>query len=159
MVGKDSLFNDYPWTMAYYLVLQPDGALEYLFPTFYDSVVNVADEADSKVAQVFTRCFKLIHDISQKYVVDKDEVVKIKKSIEEFCIDEIHGNPGLKAHGCKKLGIQTLGDLLTVSITDILMRGGWALKSFNTFFDYWVGSFPASVRTAKMIAGWQQVRY
>ena len=37
------------------------------------------------------------------------------------------------------------------------MRGGWALKSFNTFFDYWVGSFPASVRTGKLIAGWTQV--
>ena len=55
------------------------------------------------------------------------------------------------------MGIQTLGNLLTISIQDISMRGGWALKSFNTFFDYWVGSLPASVRTGKMIAGWRQV--
>ena len=28
------------------------------------------------------------------------------------------------------------------------------MKSFNTFFDYWVGSFPSSVRSGKMISGW-----
>ena len=37
------------------------------------------------------------------------------------------------------------------------MRGGWALKSFNIFFDYWVGSFASSVRTGKCMAGWTQV--
>ena len=34
------------------------------------------------------------------------------------------------------------------------MRAGWVLKSFNTFFDHWVGSFPSSVRSGKMISGW-----
>ena len=63
----------------------------------------------------------------------------------------------VQAHGAKKLGIQTLGNLLTINIQDISMRGGWALKAFNTFFDYWVGSLPSSVRSGKMIAGWIQV--
>lgn len=157
MVAKDSLFNDYIWTIGYYLTLQMNGNLEEMFPTFLKSIINVNDESDSKVSAVFTRAFKLIHDISSTYIIDEEEQNDIQNSISEFFIDDLHENPGLKAHGAKKLGVQTLGDLLTVNITDISMRGGWALKSFNTFFDYWVGSFPASVRTGKMIAGWHQV--
>ena len=66
-------------------------------------------------------------------------------------------SPDVKAHGPKKLGVQTLGDLLTITIQDISMRAGWVLKSFNTFFDYWVGSLPSSVRSGKMISGWTTV--
>ena len=105
---------------------------------------------------MFTRAFKIILDLSVHYC-DKETVVEIESSIDEFCIKHLSMKDGLNAHGAKKLGIQTLGDLLTISIQDISMRGGWALKSFNTFFDYWVGSFPASVRTGKLIAGWTQV--
>ena len=77
--------------------------------------------------------------------------------MKEFSIYNLKEKPEIRAHGCKKLGIQTLGNLLTISIQDISMRGGWALKSFNTFFDYWVGALPSSVRSGKMIAGWRQV--
>ena len=72
--------------------------------------------------------------------------------MNSFCIHEISKKIG--AHGANKYGIQKLGDLLTTSVQDISMRGGWALKSFNTFFDYWVGSFASSVRTGKCMSGW-----
>ena len=156
-MSKDNLFEDYPWTIGYYLTLQNNTEHEYLFPSFEEHIVDANDEADSKVSQVFTRCYKLIHEISERYIMDKDELVQIEKSLDEFFIDELHLNPKVKQHGAKKLGIQTLGDLLTISIQDISMRGGWALKAFNTFFDYWVGSLPGSVRSGKMIAGWRQV--
>ena len=60
----------------------------------------------------------------------------------------------VKAYRPPKIGVQTLGDLLTITIQDICMRTGWVLKSFNTFFDYWVRSLPSSVRSGKMIPGW-----
>ena len=53
--------------------------------------------------------------------------------ISELFIDSLHSNRDLKAHIVKKLCIQILGDLLTLSISDISMRGGWVLKLFNTF--------------------------
>ena len=34
------------------------------------------------------------------------------------------------------------------------MRGEWALKLFNTYFDYWVGLFPSSVGTIKYMSSW-----
>ena len=61
---------------------------------------------------------------------------------------------GTKAHGAKKLGIQTLGELLSILIQDVSVRGGWTLKYFNAFFDYWVRSLPSSLRTHIMISGW-----
>ena len=157
MVGKDSLFQDYLWSIAYYLILQPDGGIEYMFPSFYDHVVDPnSKKYDSQIAQAFSRCLKVIIEISKKYC-SEDVQIQIKESMDEFSIENLQGKGNLKAHGCKKLGIQTLGDLLTISIQDISMQGGWELKSFNTFFDYWVGSLPASVRSGKMIAGWRQV--
>ena len=147
---------DYIWTIGYYLTLQNDGTSEIMFPSFYDSCVNEKNQSDSRVAAMFTRAFKSIRDLSEHYC-DKNTVLEIESSIEEFSIKHLNSSAGFNAHGAKKLGIQTLGDLLTISIQDISMRGGWALKSFNTFFDYWVGSLPASVRTGKLIAGWRQV--
>ena len=150
MIGKDSLIQDYIWSIGYYLTLQSDGNTDLMFPSFFEHIINVSDEKnDSQVAQAFTRCFKIIHDMAKNYCTN-ETVIKIKESIDEFGIKNIHNSTNVRAHGCKKLGIQTLGNLLTISIQDISMRGGWALKSFNTFFDYWVGSLPASVRTGKM---------
>ena len=157
MVGKDTLFQDYMWSIGYYLTLQTDGSQEYLFPSFYHHVIDPnSKKYDSHIAQAFTRCLKTILEISKHYC-SEDAQLQIQTSVNEFNINSLQDRTNLKAHGCKKLGIQTLGDLLTISIQDISMRGGWELKSFNTFFDYWVGSFPASVRSGKMIAGWTQV--
>ena len=156
VVAKETLFMDYIWTIGYYLTLQNDGNEEKMFPSYFDSIINDDNKSDSKVAAVFTRAFQSIRDLSKHYC-DDDTVNEIDSSIEEFYINHLNTSDGFNAHGAKKLGIQILGDLLTISIQDISMRGGWALKSFNTFFDYWVGSLPASVRTGKLIAGWRQV--
>ena len=138
--------------------MQENGNLEVLFPGFINSVIDVNDESDSKIAQVFDRTFKIIYELSKHYFVDEEELNEIKNSIDEFCIGELGSKPSLKAHSGKKLGINTLGNLLTINIQDISMRGGWALKSFNTFFDYWTGALPSSVRSGKMLAGWRTVR-
>ena len=136
MVGKDSLVQDYIWSLGYYLVLQNDGSKQNLFPSFYDHVINVSnDKNESKIARAFTRTFKVIHDLAKKYC-ESSTVVRIEESMEDLGIKKISTKCNIRAHGCKKLGIQTLGNLLTITIQDISMRGGWALKSFNTFFDY-----------------------
>ena len=128
MVGKETLFQDYMWSIAYYLTLQTDGSQEFMFPSFYDHVIDPTDKKyDSHIAQAFTRCFKLILAISKQYCSEEAQI-KIKKSIDEFNVTELQERGNLKAHGCKKLGIQTLGDLLTISIQDISMRGGWELN-------------------------------
>ena len=46
--------------------------------------------------------------------------------MNRFCLKGVTSE--LKAHGDKKLGIVELGDLLTITIKDTSMRGGWALK-------------------------------
>ena len=100
MVGKDTLFQDYMWSMAYYLALQTDGSQEYMFPSFYDHVIDPNDKKyDSHIAQAFTRCFKTIIDISSKYC-SEDIQVKIQKSVEEFSINQLQQSSNLKAHGC-----------------------------------------------------------
>ena len=139
--------------------MQNDGENEKLFPTFEKSIITKQDEADSHVSKVFTQCFSLVNKIAERYMIDTDQEVQIKSSLDEFFIGDIKAHKDLKAHGAKKHGIQILGDLLTVNIQDISMRGGWALKAFNTFFDYWVGSLPSNVRSGKMISGWRQVCY
>ena len=151
------MLEDYCWTLGYYLTLQNDGENDKVFPTFEKSITTQEDEADSHVSKVFSQCFSLVNKIAERYMIDSDEEVLLKSSLDEFFIGEIKEHKDLKAHGAKKHGIQILGDLLTVSIQDISMRGGWALKAFNTFFDYWVGSLPSNVRSGKMISGWRQV--
>ena len=157
-VAKETLFEDYPWTLGYYLTLQSNQAEEFIFPTFEEAVVDVNDQSDSQVSQVFARAYQLLHSVCEAYYVDPEEENLIKASLDEFFINDMKEKDNVQAHGAKKLGIQTLGNLLTINIQDISMRGGWALKAFNTFFDYWVGSLPSSVRSRKMIAGWIQVR-
>ena len=156
-VAKETLFEDYPWTLGYYLTLQSNQAEEFIFPTFEEAVVDVNDQSDSQVSQVFSRAYQLLHSICEAYYVDPEEENLIKASLDDFFINDMKEKDNVQAHGAKKLGIQTLGNLLTINIQDISMRGGWALKAFNTFFDYWVGSLPSSVRSGKMIAGWIQV--
>ena len=156
-VAKESLFEDYPWTLGYYLTLQSNKEEEFLLPTFEEAIVDVNEQADSQVSQMFSRAYQMLHTICAAYQVDPEERNIIKSSLEEFFIHELSEKEDVKAHGAKKLGIQTLGNLLTINIQDISMRGGWALKAFNTFFDYWVGSLPSSVRSGKMMAGWIQV--
>ena len=89
--------------------------------------------------------------MAKKYCEDKD-ALELRESINEFLLDGI--SSALGSHGAKKFGIQKMGDMMSLTIQDISMRGGWALKSFNTFFDYWVGSYAASERTGKILAGW-----
>ena len=155
-VSKDTLFRDYAWTIGYYLTLQSNNDLDVIFPSFEAAIIDVNDKADSKVSKVYDRCYALVLAASKKYmVVDEEEEGDITSTLQEFFIGEL--SPKLGQHGAKKLGVQTLGDLLTISIQDISMRAGWALKAFNTFFDYWVGSLPGNVRCGKMIAGWRTV--
>ena len=54
LVRKDTLLEDYCWTLGYYLTLQNDGENDKLFPTFEKSITTVEDEADSHVSKVFS---------------------------------------------------------------------------------------------------------
>ena len=83
MVANESLFNDYVCTIGYYLSLQMNGQQEELLSSFHRYAVNGNDEYDSKVSQIFTRCFKLINEILESYIIYKDELVDIKESISK----------------------------------------------------------------------------
>ena len=152
-VHRDSLFHDYIFTLGYYLALQPDGDLTDVFPGFKPFALDDEGKSDSKIADAFKRKWKLLFDIIQKYLyTDPNEADTVNRNIDLFCLSGVAAS--LAAHGAKKLGIQTMGDIMSMTIQDISMRGGWALKSFNTFFDYWVGSYASSVRSGKALAGW-----
>ena len=152
-VHRDSLFEDYIFSMGYYLTLQPDGTLEDLFPGFKKFALDDEGKSDSNIAGAFKRKWKQLFDIIKSYMmVGEDERNQIEGQIDLFCLAEVAAS--LAAHGAKKLGIQTMGDIMSMTIQDISMRGGWALKSFNTFFDYWVGSYASSIRSGKALAGW-----
>ena len=61
MVEKYTLFNDYIWSIGYYLNLQTIGSHEVMFPTFIEHILDVNDDSDSdsKIVRVFTLCFKV----------------------------------------------------------------------------------------------------
>ena len=151
-VAKETLIKDYIFSIAYYLTLQPDGNIPFMFPSYKDSVIDGDNKSNSRVAASFEVAWSAIYETAKEYLKDAEELGEIHDNMNSFCIHEISKKLG--AHGAKKYGIQKLGDLLTTSVQDISMRGGWALKTFNTFFDYWVGSFASSVRTGKCMSGW-----
>ena len=62
----------------------------------------------------------------------------------------------MAVHNAKKYSIQLLGGLLTISVQDISMMGGWALNIFNACFDYWVGYFSSSIMICTCMARWTQ---
>ena len=151
-IAKESFFDDYIFSIGYYLTLQGNGQNPNMFPSYKDSVLDGDALSNSRVALSFERAWVAIYATAQEYLEDIEELGSILEAMNTFSVNEI--SQKLVAHGAKKYGIQKLGDLLTCSVQDISMRGGWALKTFNTFFDYWVGSFASSVRTGKCMSGW-----
>jgi len=135
-------------------VLQTNGVEKNVFPTYRDFALDDKGSSDSQIAAAFKRKWKALFEMIQTYLPEDGEenANNLASSINLFCLSDVAKN--LAAHGAKKLGIQTMGDMMSMSIQDISMRGGWALKSFNTFFDYWVGSYSSSVRSGKVLAGW-----
>ena len=121
-VSKDTIFNDYIFSLGYYLVLQPDGNHECLYPSFVKSILNTKNDSDSKIAMSFKRAYDLIYHITEAYKVDATEQTVLKESVSQYCLDGMSDD--LRAHGAKKLGVQRLGDLLNITIQDISMRAG-----------------------------------
>ena len=74
-VSENTIFNDYIFSLGYYLILQCNGDHETIIPTYNESVIGEEDNVDSQITQVFTRAFQLIYQISQEYVLDKGELV------------------------------------------------------------------------------------
>ena len=114
-VHRDSLFEDYIFSMGYYLTLQPDGTLEDLFPGFKKFALDDEGKSDSNVAGAFKRKWKQLFDIIKSYMmVGEDERNKIEKHIDLFCLAEVAAS--LAAHGAKKLGIQIMGHIMIMTI-------------------------------------------
>ena len=66
-VSKDLLFNDYIFGLGYYLVLQPDGSHECVYPSFDTSILNNENDSDSKMAHAFTHAYELVYHITEEY--------------------------------------------------------------------------------------------
>jgi hypothetical protein len=57
------------------------------------------------------------------------------------------------AHSGKKCVAQGLGDEFGMPPQFISFCCGWDLKSFHSFFDYWLGSNEISIVTAQVLGG------
>ena len=129
---RDSLFHDYIFTLGYYLALHPDGNIKDVFPGFKQFALDDEGNSDYNITAAFKRKWKLLFDIILKCLyTDPNEADTVNRNIGLFCLSGVAAD--LAAHGAKKLGIQNMGDIMSMTIQDISMRGGWALKSFNTF--------------------------
>ena len=78
-VGKDSLFDDYIFSLGYYLALQHDGDENNMFPSFKGTVLDKDDKSDSHIPNASKRAWALLYTISQTYVVDDDERTEIRE--------------------------------------------------------------------------------
>ena len=145
-INKDLLFDDCIFSLGYYLILQADGEISDMLPSYMHNVVDTESNSNSKITEAFEKKWQTLYEMAQNNISDINELVGIIDGLNTFSIGDI--SKILVVHGAKKIGIHNLGDLLSINIQDIPMRGRWALKSFNNFFDYWVGSFPSSVRTS-----------
>ena len=123
-VAKETLFDDYIFSIGYYLTLQSDGESSDMFPSFKDSVIDGDSKSNSRVAISFEKAWAGIYATAKEYLDDVEELGAILEGLNAFSMQEI--SEKLVAHGAKKYGIQKLGDLLTTSVQDISMRGGWA---------------------------------
>ena len=100
-------------------MLQPDGDHECVYSYFIKSILNSDNDSDSKIALAFKRAYDLIYHITEAYKLDPNERTVLKDSVSQFCLDGMSDD--LKAHGAKKLGVQRLGDLLSITIQYISM--------------------------------------
>ena len=131
-IAKEGFFDDYIFSIGYYLTLQDNGQNHNMFPSYKDSVQDGDAQSNSRVSSSFERAWAAIYATAQEYLEDIEELGSILEAMNTFSVNEI--SQKLVAHGAQKYGIQKLGDLLTCSVQDISMRGGWALKTSNTFF-------------------------
>ena len=84
-VHRDSLFEDYIFSIGYYLTLQPDGTHVDLFPGFKNFALDDEGKSDSNIAGAFKRKWKQLFDIIKSYMmVGEDETNKIQGRIDFF---------------------------------------------------------------------------
>ena len=106
-VAKETLIEDYIFSIAYYLTLQPDGNIPYIFPLYKDSVIDGDNKSNSRVDASFEVVWSTIYDITKEYTKDAEELGEIHDIMNSFYIDDISKKIG--AHGAKKYAIQRLG--------------------------------------------------
>jgi len=152
-VHVDDFSKCYIFIMFYHLVLDADRVEQtnHIFPSWYGAVTSADNSThESKVAAQFKEFWSKIANIAKSYVdgisdVDHDEF------IADFHFDEMTESRG--AHSAKKWSVQYLGDAGLVP-QDISARAGWAMRNFNTFFDYWNGTALSQRKSGLVMAGW-----
>ena len=71
-VHRDTLFEDYIFSTGYYLVMQPNGEYDAMFPTFRPFATDEEEKSDFNVAAAFKRKWKQLFDIIEEYrMIDK----------------------------------------------------------------------------------------
>ena len=76
-IAKDSLFDDYIFSLSYYLILQVDGDISDIPLSYKYSVVDTEFNSNSKVAGAFERKWKILYEMAQNYISDINELYGI----------------------------------------------------------------------------------
>jgi hypothetical protein len=148
-VHSCDVLSCYVFSIFYMLLIadRRSGQDDMMFGHFADQVINEKTETESKISNSFTYWWKFVYNLSKKYMA-MDESISTT-----YCLNSMSSKKG--AHSGKKRAAQELGDAFGMPPQFISFRCGWDLKSFHSFFDYWVGSNEASIVTARVLGGWK----
>ena len=173
-VHRDSLLDDYLFSMLYHLVVSEpvsdqtagsdgDTRNSLMFPLWAARVSNAGgSQTESTVSKAFREQWKWIHSIASAHCSNFNEqlpadlddpiLMKVAETLDEYFIGMFQAENGI--HCGKKRGLQIMGDSY-LPPQHLMGRAGWALKTFNTFFDYWVTSKSSMAKSGKVLSGWK----
>ena len=96
-----------------------------IFPSFRYFVLDEDLKLDSKAATAFEKSWSEIYTKATLYIKNIEELGNTLDYMRTFDIRNIVKK--IVVHSSKKYGIQLLGDLLTILVQDISMKGGGGL--------------------------------
>ena len=173
-VHRDSLLDDYLFSMLYHLVVSEpvsdqtagsngDTRNSLMFPLWAGRVSNAGgSQTESTVSKAFREQWKWIHSIASAHCSNFNEqlpadlddpiLMQAAETLDEYFIGMFQLENGI--HCGKKRCLQIMGDSY-LPPQHLMGRAGWALKTFNTFFDYWVTSKSSMTKSGKVLSGWK----
>ncbi len=170
-VHRNSLLDDYLFSMLYHLVVhdptscsdETDNTI-LMFPLWAACVTNSGDSmAESTVSKAFREQWEWIHSIASSYCsnfkeqipedLDDPMLQEVAETLDEYGIGDMLEER--RIHCGKKRGLQVMGDSY-LPPQHLMGHAGWALKTFNTFFDYWVTSKSSMAKSGKkVLSNWK----
>ena len=88
-IYKDSLFDDYIFSLGYYLTLQSDSQISDMSPLNNHNVVDSDTNSSSKIVEDFERKWETSYKMAQNYISDIKELGGILDRLNTFSIGDI----------------------------------------------------------------------